>query len=100
MEFERLRWSEVNGKQKSEVIDSLIIPCDDVILAIGQDNAFPWIERDAGIDFDKDMPVVDRHTMQSTRAGVFSAATRRGDRKTSSGQWRTAIRRRSRFTIT
>ena len=72
MEFERLRWSEQNGKQKSEVIDTVTIPCDDVILAIGQDNAFPWIERDVGIDFDKDdMPVVDKTTFQSTRAGVF-----------------------------
>jgi NADPH-dependent glutamate synthase beta subunit-like oxidoreductase len=74
MEFERLRWMEALGKQRSEVIDTVTIPCDDVILAIGQDNAFPWIERekDVGIAFDKnDMPVVDRTTMQSTRAGVF-----------------------------
>jgi formate dehydrogenase (NADP+) beta subunit len=72
MEFERLRWSEKDGKQRSEVIDTVIIPCDDVILAIGQDNAFPWIERDIGIDFsDNAMPVVDRLTMQSTHAGVF-----------------------------
>ena len=72
MEFERLRWSDVNGKQKSEVIDSVIIPCDDVILAIGQENAFPWMERDLGINFDdKGMPIVERATMQSTLAGVF-----------------------------
>ena len=72
LELDRLRWFEENGKQKSEVIDSVIIPCDDVILAIGQENAFPWIERDIGIDFDKwAMPTVDRTTMQSTRAGVF-----------------------------
>src|SRR6202035_5007015 len=32
-------------------------PCDDVLVAVGQENAFPWIERDCGIDFDKwDMP--------------------------------------------
>jgi len=72
MEFDRLRWLEWNGKQKSEVIDTIIIPCDSVILAIGQENAFPWIERDVGVDFDDNgMPVVDRTTMQSTRAGVF-----------------------------
>ncbi|HEU4993237.1 MAG TPA: FAD-dependent oxidoreductase [Gemmatimonadaceae bacterium] len=72
MELEQLRWFEENGKQKSEVIGVVTVPCDDVILAIGQDNAFPWIERDTGIEFDKnDMPVVDRTTMQSTRAGVF-----------------------------
>jgi formate dehydrogenase beta subunit len=72
MEFERLRWSESNGKQRSEVIDSVVFPCDDVILAIGQENAFPWIERDIGLAFDEwQMPVVDRLTMQSTRPGVF-----------------------------
>jgi formate dehydrogenase beta subunit len=72
MEFERLRWSESNGRQKSEVIDTVTIPCDDVILAIGQENAFPWIERDIGIDFnDAGMPIVDRLTMQSTHDGVL-----------------------------
>lgn len=72
MEFERLEWSESNGKQKSRVLDTVIIPCDDVILAIGQDNAFPWIERDIGIAFDAhDMPVIDRSTFESTRTGVF-----------------------------
>lgn len=45
---------------------------DDVILAIGQENAFPWIERDLGIEFDKwDVPKVDATTFESTRAGVF-----------------------------
>jgi NADPH-dependent glutamate synthase beta subunit-like oxidoreductase/ferredoxin len=72
MEFERLRWSEKDGRQRSEVIDTVTIPCDDVILAIGQENAFPWIERDIGIDFNNDgMPIVDRVTMQSTYVGVF-----------------------------
>jgi formate dehydrogenase beta subunit len=48
------------------------IPCDDVILAIGQENAFPWIERDLGLEFGEwDMPVVDKLTHQSTRPGVF-----------------------------
>ncbi len=48
------------------------LPADDVILAIGQENAFPWIERDLGIEFDKwDVPVIDPRTFQSTRAGVF-----------------------------
>jgi NADPH-dependent glutamate synthase beta subunit-like oxidoreductase len=48
------------------------IPCDGVILAIGQDNAFPWIERGAGVEFDaKGMPVVDRVTHQSTNPRVF-----------------------------
>ncbi|MGB8326858.1 MAG: FAD-dependent oxidoreductase [Steroidobacteraceae bacterium] len=48
------------------------IAADDVILAIGQENAFPWIERDLGIAFDKwDVPQVDPVTFQSTREGVF-----------------------------
>jgi ferredoxin len=54
------------------VTGEVIIPCDDVILAIGQNNAFPWIEKDAGIEFDKwDVPVVDTVTFQSTQMGVF-----------------------------
>jgi formate dehydrogenase (NADP+) beta subunit len=45
---------------------------DDVLIAIGQDNAFPWIERDVGIEFGKwDMPVVDATTYQSTLPNVF-----------------------------
>src|SRR6478672_1267172 len=72
LELERLRWSEEGGKQKSDVIDTVVLPCDDVILAIGQENAFPWIERDIGIDFDANrMPVVDKKTMQSSHPGVF-----------------------------
>ncbi len=48
------------------------LEADDVILAIGQENAFPWIERDLGIEFDKwDVPKVDTQTFQSSRAGVF-----------------------------
>jgi NADPH-dependent glutamate synthase beta subunit-like oxidoreductase len=46
--------------------------CDDVLVAVGQENAFPWIERDSGIEFDKNgMPVVDRVTMQSTQPKIF-----------------------------
>ncbi|HKO15246.1 MAG TPA: FAD-dependent oxidoreductase [Gemmatimonadaceae bacterium] len=72
MELERLRWTERDGKQRSEVLETVVFPCDAVILAIGQDNAFPWIERDLGIAFDeRGMPVVDHTTFQSTRAGVF-----------------------------
>jgi formate dehydrogenase beta subunit len=48
------------------------IECDDVLVAVGQENAFPWIERDIGLDFDKwNMPVVDKVTMQSTNPKVF-----------------------------
>ena len=70
MEFERLEWDA--EAKKSRVIDEVFLPADDVILAIGQENAFPWIERDLGIEFDKwGMPAVDKTTFQSTRAGVF-----------------------------
>ena len=73
MEFERVEWSEdASGRQRSIVKDTVVIPADDVILAIGQENAFPWIERDAGITFDDHgMPVVDPVTLQSTRPEVF-----------------------------
>jgi formate dehydrogenase (NADP+) beta subunit len=48
------------------------IVCDDVLVAVGQENAFPWIERDIGIDFDRwGMPKVDPKTMQSTLPRVF-----------------------------
>ena len=46
--------------------------CDDVLVAVGQENAFPWIERDIGLEFDRwDMPQVDPVTFESTRKGVF-----------------------------
>ncbi|MGE3188960.1 MAG: FAD-dependent oxidoreductase [Vicinamibacterales bacterium] len=73
MEFDRFRSEEVDGKLRQEVIGREIIPCDSVVLAIGQDNAFPWIERTIGLEFDPrwDMPVVDKKTFMSTRPGVF-----------------------------
>ena len=75
MEFEVLEWSEdpKTGKATSSIREIKTIPCDAVILAIGQDNAFEWIERDIGIEFDKkwDMPVVDKATHQSTLKNVF-----------------------------
>jgi formate dehydrogenase beta subunit len=73
MEFDVLEWSEdATGRQSSTVVKNTVIPCDAVILAIGQDNAFPWIERDVGVEFDaKGMPVVDRVTHQSTHPQVF-----------------------------
>ena len=53
-------------------VGEVMIPCNDVILAIGQDNAFPWIERDIGIEFnDWDCPIVDEKTMMSSREGVY-----------------------------
>jgi formate dehydrogenase beta subunit len=73
MEFDVLEWVEgAGGRATSRVIDTVVIGCDEVILAIGQEAAFPWIERDIGIQFDDwGMPVVDRKTFQTTRPGVF-----------------------------
>lgn len=46
--------------------------CDDVLVAVGQENAFPWIERDIGLEFGEwDMPVVNETTFQSTNPRVF-----------------------------
>ena len=57
---------------KERIAGEEFLPADDVILAIGQENAFPWIERDLGIEFDQwDVPKVDAVTFQSSRAGVF-----------------------------
>jgi formate dehydrogenase (NADP+) beta subunit len=73
MEFEVVEWVDgPDGRSRSRVLDTVVLPCDEVILAIGQEAAFPWIERDIGIEFGEwDMPVVDRATFQTTRAGVF-----------------------------
>jgi formate dehydrogenase beta subunit len=52
--------------------DLVFMPADDVLMAIGQENCFPWIERDLGIAFDKwDMPVVNEVTFQSSNEKVF-----------------------------
>jgi NADPH-dependent glutamate synthase beta subunit-like oxidoreductase/ferredoxin len=74
MLFEEIKYqiNEDGSIESSDVIGEKIIECDDVILAIGQDNAFPWIERDIGIEFDKwDCPVVDEVTMMCSLDGVF-----------------------------
>ncbi|NKC10809.1 MAG: glutamate synthase [Gammaproteobacteria bacterium] len=73
MQFTRLEYFEDgNGRLRSKAVETVFLPCDDVILAIGQENAFPWIERDIGLEFDEwDVPVVDKTTFESTRQGVF-----------------------------
>ena len=73
MVFDIVEWQENEaGRLVSNKLDEIFLPADDVILAIGQDNAFPWIERDIGIEFGEwDMPVVDRATFMTTREGVF-----------------------------
>jgi len=61
-----------NGRLIQTKIGEIDIPCDDVVLAIGQENTFPWIERDIGIEFgDWDMPVVNKVTFESSLPGVF-----------------------------
>ncbi len=73
MEFDKFHSEEKDGKLVQTPAGREILECDTVVLAIGQDNAFPWIERNIGLEFDKkwDMPVVDRTTFMSTRPGVF-----------------------------
>jgi formate dehydrogenase beta subunit len=73
--FEKVK-AEYDAKGRRNLVPAgepdVHIPCDDVLVAIGQENAFPWIERDIGIEFDRwDMPKVDPKTMQSTLPNVF-----------------------------
>lgn len=74
MRFELMEY-KIDGSghiDRGTVVGEKVIPCDDVILAIGQENAFPWIERDLGISFDEwDCPVVSETTMMCDRDGVF-----------------------------
>ena len=75
MEFEKVRKElDENGRRMLVPTgeEPVIIPCDDVICAIGQENSFPWIERDIGIEFDRwELPVLDENTFQSTHEKVF-----------------------------
>jgi len=73
--FEKVK-AEYHAKGKRNLVPSgepdVLMPCDDVLVAVGQENAFPWIERDVGIEFDKwGMPVVSDVTYQSTNPKVF-----------------------------
>ena len=74
MLFEEIEY-QIDDKgsiESSEIVGEKLIECDDVILAIGQDNAFPWIERDIGIHFNEwDCPIVDETTMMCSLDGVF-----------------------------
>jgi formate dehydrogenase beta subunit len=70
MEFDVVEWDE--GAVHSTIVGNVVLPCTDVILAIGQENAFSWIERDLGLEFGEwDAPVVDEVTTESTLPGVF-----------------------------
>ncbi len=73
--FDKMVEKGVDGKGRPKLEasgETVTLACDDVLMAIGQDNAFPWIERDIGIAFGEwDMPTVDRTTFQSTNPKVF-----------------------------
>ncbi len=75
MRFEKMHnVSDASGGQRAEPTGEppVLIPCDEVLLAVGQMNAFPWIEPDAGITFNKDgLPVLDPYTLQSSLPQVF-----------------------------
>jgi NADPH-dependent glutamate synthase beta subunit-like oxidoreductase/ferredoxin len=73
--FEKVK-AEYDAKGRRKLVPSgepeLHFPCDDVLVAVGQENSFPWIERDVGIEFDQwDMPKVDSKTMASTHPKIF-----------------------------
>jgi len=75
MTFEKVR-AEYDAKGRRNLVPTgepdVHFECDDVLIAVGQENAFPWIERDIGLEFDKwGMPVVEQATMQSTLPKVF-----------------------------
>jgi NADPH-dependent glutamate synthase beta subunit-like oxidoreductase len=73
--FEKVK-AEYDEKGRRKLIPAgeppVHMACDDVLVAVGQENAFPWIERDIGLEFDQwNMPKVDPSTMRSTHPKVF-----------------------------
>jgi NADPH-dependent glutamate synthase beta subunit-like oxidoreductase len=75
MNFEKVK-AEYDDKKRRRLVPSgepdQFYECDDVLVAVGQENSFPWIERDAGITFDKwGMPVVDETTFGCSHNRVF-----------------------------
>jgi NADPH-dependent glutamate synthase beta subunit-like oxidoreductase len=75
MQFDRVT-AQYDTKGRRKLVSSgqpeQFFPCDDVLIAVGQENAFPWIEADAGIDFDEwGMPKLDAKTLQSSLPQVF-----------------------------
>ena len=75
MMFEKVE-AKYDEKGKRSLVPTgeaeVFYPADDVLIAVGQENSFPWIERDIGVEFDKwEMPVVDKTTFQSTNPRVF-----------------------------
>jgi NADPH-dependent glutamate synthase beta subunit-like oxidoreductase len=75
MTFEKVK-AQFDEKGRRSLVSTgeppVFFPCDDVLIAIGQENAFPWIERDLGLAFDQwGLPVLDEKTLMSTLPGVF-----------------------------
>jgi formate dehydrogenase beta subunit len=73
-----LAFEHVDGKltgmrfKKAQTGEEIVLPCDEVLIAVGQENSFPWIERDAGIDFGDDgLPVLDAQSFQASLPHVF-----------------------------
>lgn len=75
MKFEKVKAVyDENGKRSLIPTGEpeVLIEATDVLVAVGQENAFPWIERDLGIEFDKwEVPVLDKKTFTSTLSHVF-----------------------------
>ena len=74
IKFEKMK-AEYGADGRRKLVptgEEVVFECDDVLMAIGQENSFPWIERDIGIEFGEwDMPKVDKKTFMTTRPGVF-----------------------------
>jgi formate dehydrogenase beta subunit len=73
--FEKVK-AEKDAKGRRKLVNAgepdQHFPCDDVLVAVGQENAFPWIERDAGIEFNEwGLPKLDEKTFQSSNPKVF-----------------------------
>jgi len=75
MTFDQVR-AELDGQGRRSLVPTgepeVFVPCDTVLVAVGQENAFPWIERDCGIEFDRSgLPVLQKTTFQTTLPRVF-----------------------------
>jgi formate dehydrogenase beta subunit len=75
MSFEIVK-AERDGKGRRKLVPTgepdAFFECDDVLVAVGQENAFPWIERDCGIAFDEGgLPLLDKTSLQASVPNVF-----------------------------
>ncbi|MBK6851367.1 MAG: FAD-dependent oxidoreductase [Burkholderiales bacterium] len=75
MNFEIVR-AEYDAKGRRSLVPTgepdVFVGCDTVLVAVGQENSFPWIERDCGIEFDRwGLPVLHAESFQSTVRNVF-----------------------------